>query len=655
MAHRKSLKIALAGNANVGKSVIFNHLTGLHQHIGNWPGKTLERAEGSLHFKGYIIDIIDLPGIYSLSTYTLEEIVTRDYIITDHPDIVVNVIDASALERNLYFTIQLLELEVPMIIALNQIDLASKKGLKIDVEKLSNYTGTPVIPMIAITGTGINELLSTVIDIAEGKIKLEQRRIKYGREIEEIIEKLEYAVKDKLPGLSRLYTPRYIALKLFERDENLLEKVRFDPYGESILILAETLTEQIVSVHGEPTFVIITSERWGLANQISKDTIEIVTPPQVKLEQKLNILTTHKVLGYPILATIFLAVFITIFGAGNFFATLLAELFESILIPYTAQTLSGLINPLLTDLITNGLIEGVGAGVTIVLPYIIPFFIILAILENTGYLPRAAFLMDNFMHKIGLHGKAFIPMLLGYGCCVPACIGCRILETDRERFIAGFIVVLIPCAARTIVILGLVGKYVGIHAALVIYLFNLFMVFLIGRLVFKALPGEPISLIMEMPPYRRPSISTIGMETWNRTKDFVYVAFPLIIGGSIFLEFLSVSGLIWHLNNILAPVMINWLGLPEFSGIPLIFGVLRKELTLVFLANLAGTFDFNQILTGTQMIVFTLITLIYIPCIATVAMLIREFGSRRALGIIFFDIMLALVVGGIAYKLLSIF
>lgn len=655
MARKKTITVALAGNANVGKSVIFNHLTGLHQHIGNWPGKTIERAEGSLHFKGYNIDIIDLPGIYSLSTYTMEEIVARDYIAVEHPDVVVNVIDASVLERNLYFTIQLLELGIPMIMALNQIDLASKKGLKIEVGKLSKALGIPVIPTVAITGTGIDELLSTVIDVVEGRIKLTQPRIKYGREIEETLEKLEHIIKDKLPELSETYPARWIALKLLERDDDVVRKVRASPNGELILILTETAAEQIVRMHGEPSFVVITSERWGLANRIAEEVAQIVTPLQAGLGQKLSIITTHKILGYPILITIFLAVFTIIFISGNFFATLLGSLFEDVLIPLLGSTLYQIMNPIFVDLLASGLIGGVGAGVTIVLPYIVPFFVILAILEDTGYLPRVAFLMDNFMHKIGLHGKAFIPMLLGYGCTVPACVGCRIMETDRERFLAGFVVILVPCAARTVVILGLVGKYIGIHAALAIYLFNLGLVFLLGRLAFKILPGEPVGLIMEMPPYRRPSLFTIAKETWVRTKDFVYVAFPLIIGGTVFLEFLSVSGLIWHLNYVLMPVMTNWLGLPSFSGVPLFFGVLRKELTLVFLANLAGTFDFSQVLTNIQMVVFVLVTLIYIPCIATIAVLMREFGWRRAVGITVFNILLALLIGGIAYRLLSIF
>jgi ferrous iron transport protein B len=296
---------------------------------------------------------------------------------------------------------------------------------------------------------------------------------------------------------------------------------------------------------------------------------------------------------------------------------------------------------------------GIGAAVTIVLPYIIPFYILLGILEDSGYLPRAAFLMDNVMHRIGLHGKAFIPLLLGFGCNVPACVGCRIMETDRERFLAGFVVTLIPCAARTVIILGLVGRYLGMAAALALYLFDLALVFLLGRVAFKILPGEPVGLIMEMPPYRMPAVRSILKKTWARTKDFVYVAFPFIVGGSVVLQFLSVTGLISTVADFMSPLTTSWLGLPPIAGIPLVFGVLRKELTLVLLADLAGTFDFSSILTPVQMIVFAIVTMIYIPCVATIAALAREFGARRAAAVAVLDSILAVVVGGLAYHILS--
>ncbi len=652
MENKRNFTFALAGNANVGKSVIFNQLTGLNQIIGNWPGKTVERAEGTLHFKGQTIKILDLPGIYSLSTFSIEEIVARDYIALERPDVIINIVDSSLLERNLYFTIQLLELEAPMIMALNQVDFAAKKGMRIDVERLSNMLGIPVVPTVAITGTGINELLSTALDVASVKTRPTPLKVRYGKEIEENLERLEAAVRDRLRELCRRYPARWIAIKLIEKDDDITKKVEAYENGDQVLAFADAIAEKLEQVHGHESMVVMAHERYGIASTISREVIELVAPSRITFEEKLSAITAHRTWGYPILALVMAVMFTVIFFGGDYLVGVLESLFEDVLIPMVTEMLSSILSTELVELISGGVISGVAAGITIALPYIVPFYVILALLEDSGYLPRAAFLMDNLMHKIGLHGKAFIPLLLGYGCSVPACVGCRIMETDRERFLAGFVVVLIPCAARTVVILGLVGSYVGIYAALTLYAFNLILVFILGRLAFKVLPGEPVGLVMEMPSYKKPSIRNVLTKTWVRTKDFVYIAFPLIIGGSIVLEALRISGLIWPIADFLSPLIGGWLGLPPKAGIPLIFGILRKELTLILLAGLFETFDFSLILNNTQMVVFALVTMIYIPCIATIAVLWREFGWRKASIVVIVDIWLALLIGGIANQLL---
>lgn len=645
----KQLRIALAGNANVGKSVIFNQLTGLNQIVGNWPGKTVERAEGTLHFEGYTIRIIDLPGIYSLSTFSMEEIVSRDYIATEKPDVIVNVVDASMLERNLYFTLQLLELDPPIILDLNQVDFAAKKGIKIDAEKLSSVLGVPVTQTVAITGAGINELLWTVIAVANGEKQFKPLRVTYGKEIEKYVETIEKLVSAKLPQICAVYPARWIAIKLLERDEDVSGKIRNYENGKEVLVDAEKLAGELEKIHGEPSPVIIASERYSLATKIAKAVTTVETPPKISLEQKIDALTTHKILGYPILAGILAAIFALIFIGGNFVSAGFDYTF-GILTSQTANVLSQFLPEIAVDLINKGVLSGVFAGISVALPYIVPFYILLALLEDSGYLPRAAFLMDNFMHKIGLHGKAFIPLMLGYGCNVPACIGCRIMETQRERLLSAFVVVLIPCAARTVVILGLVGRFVGLHAALALYIFDLVLVFALGRIAFKVLPGEPVGLIMEMPPYKRPSIKNILVKTWSRTRDFVFIAFPIIIAGSLAIVALDVTGFTTYIVNGASPLINGWLGLPVLAGIPLIFGILRKELTLILLAELIPL----QSLTAVQMIVFALVTMIYIPCLATIAALKREFGWRKALTITLIDVGLALFLGGIAYRILSI-
>jgi ferrous iron transport protein B len=580
----------------------------------------------------------------------MEEMVARDYIAVERPDVVVNIVDASALERNLYFTIQLLELDAPLVIALNQIDFAAKKGIMVDAQRLSEMLGVPVVPTVAIAGLGMQELLTSVIEVAEKAAR--PVGIKYGSEVEHGIEKLEVTVRTRLPELSSHYPPRWLATKLLERDEDVSKRV--EAKDSIVLLRAAEIAEQLEEVHGEPSSVVIASERYSLASRLAKSTVKVQSPPRVDMDQRLSAITAHKVLGYPILAGVLASVFAIVFFAGGAMISVLEELFDAVLVPSTETFLSRMLPPIAVRLVSGGFVWGIGAAVTIVLPYIVPFYILLAVLEDSGYLPRAAFLMDNLMHKIGLHGKAFIPLLLGFGCNVPACVGCRIMETDRERFLAGFLVTLIPCAARTVIILGLVGRYLGMPVALSLYLFDLCLVFLLGRLAFKALPGEPVGLIMEMPPYRAPAFKSVLKKTWVRTKDFVYVAFPFIIGGSVFLEFLSVSGLISVIADFMSPLTISWLGLPSIAGIPLIFGILRKELTLVLLADLGGTFDFSNILTPVQMVVFAIVTMIYVPCIATIAALAREFGTKRAVAVAAFDSILAVLIGGLAYHLLSL-
>jgi len=639
----KNLVIALAGNANVGKSVIFNHLTGLHQHIGNWPGKTVERAEGTLNFKGYTIDIIDLPGIYSLSTYSLEELVSRKYIAVERPDVVINVVDASVLERNLFFTLQLIELETPMIIALNQIDIAKKKGIKIDIKKLEKLLGVPVIPTVATKGMGLFQLLEKALDIVEKGPKMKHCEVKYGEEIEERITKVTKMVE----GIQFWYPPRYVAVKLIEGDEEIEKGVsQIDP---KIVSKAKKFSDEIENLHRHSCSTVITSERYEVAGCIARQAQKLVSPIKPTIEEQLHTLTTHKFVGYPVMVFSLLLIFFSIFTVGDYASKLLGNLFYGFEPLFASLFGTGVVG----KLVWGGVFEGVIASVTIALPYIVPFYVILYLFEDSGYLSRIAFLMDNVMHKIGLHGKAFIPVMLGYGCNVPACLGCRIMETERERLLAAFVTTLVPCAARTVIILGLVGQFIGIQWALMLYVFDLLVIFALGRLAFRALPGEPTGLIMEMPDYKIPQLKTVLKQTWFRVAEFIKIALPLIIVGSFAIEIAEVLGLLEPLATAVSPITVLWLGLPAITGIPLIFGILRKELTLIMLATLMGTTNFAQVLDPTQMIVLTLVTMFYIPCVATIAALLKEFGWKKALLITLFEIVFAIIVGGVAFRILT--
>jgi ferrous iron transport protein B len=557
---------------------------------------------------------------------------------------VINVVDASVLERNLFFTLQLMELETPMVIALNQMDIAKSKGIQIDIKKLEHLLGIPVMPTVAVKGVGIAKLLEKAIETVEKEPLKKRPQVMYGEEVEEKIDKLI----EKMKKVQFVYPPRYVAIKLLEGDEEIEREFRrIEP---QIISTAKKLAGEIENIHGHGCSTVITSERYEAAGCIARSAQKLVSPIKPTKVERLHNFTTHKVTGYLTLVFSLLLIFYAIFTFGGYTSGLLSDLLYG-LEPFFASAFgTGIVGALLW----GGVMEGLIAGITIVLPYIIPFYIILYFLENSGYLSRIAFLMDNVMHKIGLHGKAFIPIMLGFGCNVPACLGCRIMETQRERLLAAFVTTLVPCAATTVIILGLVGDFLGIQWALALYLFNLVIILLLGRLAFRVVPGEPTALIMEMHDYRWPHMKTILKQTWFRVAEFIKIAFPLIIVGSLVLKLAEVSGVLEAVAAVLSPVTVVWLGLPAITGITLIFGVLRKELSLVMLATLLGTTNFAQVLTPVQMIVFTLVAMFYIPCIATIAALVRDFGWKKSLFITVFEIAFAILLGGVALRLLTL-
>ncbi|MBN2330569.1 MAG: ferrous iron transport protein B [Candidatus Aenigmarchaeota archaeon] len=626
------LRIALAGNANVGKSVIFNELTGLHQHIGNWPGKTVEKAEGTLHFKGRDIDVIDLPGIYSLSTYSLEEEISREYILNEKPDVVINVINASVLERNLYFTLQLLELGRPMVIALNQVDTAKKEGLEIDHRKLSKLLGVPVVPTIAVKSMGLTSLLDEAIK-ASSKRSPEPPR--YGNEIEKAVSGIVRLLENK----DMSYPKRWFAIKLLQNDRILLRM----PIDKEIIAESKKASSGIERFHKHPCRTAIVSEIYGLAASIANK-VQRRTSKKRMFGERLDDISTHRVWGYPIMAAVILGIFFGIFVFGNGIASMIEGSLS-----YINPVLEGLL-PGIPGSIMLAAVEGLLSTLTVVIPYILPFYIALGILESSGYMARIAFMMDGLMHRIGLHGKAFIPLMMGFGCNVPACLGCKVMETHRERLIAIFVVTLIPCAAVTTVILGLVGRFVGIGWALLLYMIDAAIVLALGRIAFKVLPGEPTGLIMEMPSYKVPHYMTILRQTWFKISGFVKIAFPVIVASTVAIKVLEIAGALEVLTSAMSPVTVEWLGLPVITGVLLIFGILKKELTLVMLASYMGTTNFALALTPVQMLVFALVTMLYIPCAATISTLIKEIGVKKATFITVFEILFAILVGGIAFR-----
>jgi ferrous iron transport protein B len=634
------LRIALAGQANVGKSVIFNQLTGLHQHIANWPGTTVDKAEGTLYYKGLRIEVIDLPGIYSLTHLSIEEKISRDYIAREKPDVVVNVVDATALERHLIFTLQLLELERPLVLVLNMMDLAEKYGIEIDVDALREELGVPVVTTIATRGRGVAQILDAAIELH--RTGYSPKKIRYGKEVEERVERLEAALGEiDLP-----YPRRWIALKLLEKDEEIWSLVR--ERNSRVIELASELITELESIHGHDSSIIIANERACIASQVARRCIRIVKPRKPTLGDRFDEIATHPILGYILAAIIFVGLFSIVFGVGG----IIAEIFEEYLSEAMRDAWVHVLGVTPISEVGWSAIESILFLLGLAIPYILPLYFLTFLLENWGYLARVSFLMDSLMHKAGVHGKAVIPMLLGFGCNVPACLAARIMDTWRERIITILMTTLVPCSAVTVVVMGLVGRYLGVSWVIGLYLLALLIAFILGSIASRTLLGVPVELIMEMPSYKVPSIKTILTMTWIRLREYLEIAAPLIIAMGALIKVLEISGLLDLISSALSPVTSSWLGLPRETGVLLIFGILRKELILTTLAALLGTIDFSQALTPNQMITLSIVTILYIPCTATISILLKETGAKTTLIITLAEISLAILIGGIASKLL---
>jgi len=640
MTDEKKINIVLAGQGNTGKSSVFNYLTGLHQHIGNWAGKTIEKLEGTLYYNDYTIDVLDLPGIYSLTTYSVEEVISREYIVHQKPDFVIDIIDSTNLERNLIFTLQLLELECPVILALNMIDLAKKKGIEIDCQKLQSITNVPVIPTVASRGSGLTNIIDKVLELKNKKS--DYNILRYGKEIENCIAQLSAMLHD----IDIPYPKRWIAIKLLEKDSAIIKIVR--EKKSEILEKAQQLGGKLEEIHGHDPAVVIADERSHLASQMTRDIVKITPHRKLSLNERLDIITTHKYTGYLVMILILGGMFLIVFNFGNWLSSKLELIFRDWHDWWN-------INLGVAFLASIGwsAIESVLALVQIAFPYILPFYIILYILEDWGYIARISFLMDNLMHKMGIHGKGCISFIIGFGCNVPGCLSCRIMESKRERFITAVLVTLVPCSAVSVIVFGLVGKYVGLLWALGLYLFAMIMVFIVGKISSKLLLGEPVELIMSMPDYKTPRLRTITYQTWDALKEFIFIAAPIVVISGVIIQAINLAGWMPAISSFLSPVTVTWLGLPAITGILLIFGILRKELILVMLAAYLGTTTFSDVLTPQQMITLAVVSMFYIPCVATISVLWKEYGWKKALIVCSLEILFAILLAGLINKILN--
>ena len=538
--HHKSITIALAGNPNSGKTTLFNNITGTRQKVGNWPGVTVEKKEGIVSKHGYDLKIVDLPGTYSLTPFSVEEIIARDYVLEECPDVLIDIIDASNLERSLYLATQLREIDCKVIFALNMADVARTRGLKIDAEKLSELLDLPVVFTIGNKNEGIDTLLQKAIELAKSKSEISQKRkVKYSKDIESSIAKLQRSIEKKVAG--RLpYNTRWTAIKLLEDDRIVKERVvqKAGDNGQDIIQEIQELRKKLIDRFDEEPEIVMTDERYGFIAGIIKEVLTTSTKNRIDISRNIDLVLTHRFIGFPLFIFFIWAMFQLTFSLGAYPMDWIdigvggiSALFESFL-P----------DSLLKDLLINGIIAGVGS-VIIFLPNILILFFCIALFEDTGYMSRAAFLMDKIMHLIGLHGKSFIPMLMGFGCSVPAVIATRTLESEKDRILTILITPFMSCSAKLPVYIILTGTFFSAKAGSVIfaiYIFGIIAAFVSGRLFRSTLlKGADAPFVMELPPYRAPMLKSLLIHMWDRGKMFLKKMGGIILIGSVVIWALS--------------------------------------------------------------------------------------------------------------------
>lgn len=574
--------------------------------------------------------MIDLPGSYSLSSSDDAEGETRDFLLAHRVDAILNVVDASILSRSIELTLQLLELGIPLVVALNMYDEAKRKGIEIDAPLLAERLGVPVVPTIAVHGVGVKEAASRVVRAARKGSPPPPPR--YGADVEAAIGAVEAELTSGPDHATRL-----VAIRLLEGDPHFIAAV--NPKATEA---AAKLSSSLENARGRSGEDVLSAERHARAMELFEE-VATVGKPTLGIRDRIDALLMHRFFGPIALGAILYSLFLFVFKVGSLAEGPIISAFDG-----SIEFLSRVV-PEGTILFAaaSGVIQGVGGAIGIVIPYLLPFLIGLAVLEDVGYLPRAGYLSDGLMHRIGLHGKSVIPFILGYGCSVPAVMATRILDSWRDRFITAMIAVMVPCVARATIIFGLIGYFLGPHLAFLLYVINVLVIAGAGKIMTVIFPRVTPGLILEIPSYKIPSIRVVGAKVWLRIREFIVVAFPILIGGSLLLSILEYAHLNRYLNLAVSPI--TWsLGLPLAIGVPLIFGIFRKELALIMLFQALGTAQVASVLTPGQMMTFALFTIFYIPCIATIAVLKREFGWGKTGLILAVTTSIALLTGLIA-------
>ena len=681
--------IALAGNPNAGKTTIFNQLTGSRQKVGNWPGVTVEKKEGSLSHKGHLIKVVDLPGIYSLTAYSIEELVARDYILDQKPDVVVDVLDASNLERNLYLATQLIELNIKLVFAMNMVDVAKKRGHVVDYDHLSRLLGVPIVQTVGTRGQGIEALLDKVLEVVQDEDQVSRHiHVNYGHEIEEEILAIREVLK-KDPKINSYCYPRWTAVKLLEGDPQVTKWIQGSPLAKEILAQVEKSKEHIISIMDDDPETLIAEARYGFISGALKETTKLSSVAKKTISDTIDQFVTNRLLGYPLFLFFMYLLFQLTFSLGQYPVSWIEYGLEKL-----SVWASGVIPPgPVQGLVIEGVIGGVG-GVMVFLPNILLLFLGISILEDTGYMARAAFIMDKVMHALGLHGKSFIPLLMGFGCNVPAIMAARTLESRRDRLLTILINPLMSCSARLPVYVLIAGAFFpGREADVIfsIYILGVILAVLVGRVLSKTLfKGDAAPFVMELPPYRLPTLKSLVIHMWDRAKIFLKKMGGVVLVFSIVIWFLgayprdvrfshdypgeikmlearlqsgdlspgekeAVEQRIGHLQekmhmerlsasyigqigHAVEPIL-KLLGFDWRLGVSLITGFVAKEVVVSTLGVLYqaeedghGTKSLREALAASGLTplsayAFLVFVLIYVPCMVTVITIWRETGS----------------------------
>lgn len=680
-----TIRVALVGNPNCGKTSLFNIASGSHEHVGNYSGVTVDAKEGRFEYKGYKFILIDLPGTYSLSAYSPEELFVREHLIKELPDVVVNVVDATNLERNLYLSSQLIDMDLRVVMALNMFDEFSQKKDKLDIKMLGTLLGMPIVPTVSKTGKGINELFDSIIDIYENIHTKRARHIHihHGVEVEKSIEKVQHLIRQN-EGIRQKYSTRYLAIKYLENDKEIAKEVELFENRDEIIAARYQEDKRIERLIGSNLESAIVDAKYAFIQGALKETYKPSSEtPKKTLTDRIDSIITNKWLAFPIFILILYVMFEATFKLGEYPMMWIEWLVEKFALFISTTMPEGLFK----DLIVDGIIGGVGS-VLVFLPNILILYMFISLLEDSGYMARAAFIMDKLMHRMGLHGKSFIPMIMGFGCNVPAIMATRMIENRKSRLVTILIIPLMSCAGRLPIYILLAGAFFPSYGSLVmlgIYGLGILLAIFSAKVISRFMKEDDLPFVMELPPYRVPTSKSIFRHTWEKGKQYLQKMGGIILVASLIIWSLGYfprqqegqttaqqqeQSYIGTIGKAIEPAL-EPLGFDWKMGVGILSGIAAKELvvsTMGVLYNIdqeqldSGSGEtmlqkaLQQASTPAAALAFMVFVLLYFPCIATFIAIKQEGGGWKwAIFSAIYTIILAWVAAFAVYQIGSIF